>query len=543
MKKEIVDIFTKALRPLKKYTTVSDWALGEELSGKRRREFRRGFKINDEEEILYCRDTSFWDDGNQGTVFTDKNLHICFVNNVSESLFHLPWSILVKAEYKDDAIIFSYESGRKTLPLRYFVKGGSCHERSRWGEIISDAINQVVEYLNNEKERRLENNQIIFDEFDAKFRELCDEDKNEEAAELAYKSYAEYGISGMLTYGIAIDPNSERSLSLINKEWDSWKDDEYTSCILKVLYASQLLLSGNVRKARKHALKTYNELPEELEWVTGNQKEFVKNVFEEANSAYVDSFFDISYQERKLLMPVHGYSDLEQRYITVLHLDDLQQIKFPSGHPIANNLYVAHPLLQSYYVPFEIYEIEFIKDKVHEFCHLMQCLGATSISIEYHQALEIDSESDRDIFLSANASVKLYSAKGSVHEYKKNRFMERIGQELNLEQKFNPSKAPFVPDNLVWYPQETSWQRLVQQRLQGSLTSHIENIVTSKTQVINNESLSEIKAELKVLLADAKLEISEKMSEQLKQHESVVLNIHVEFAPIDQLDNTSSEGK
>lgn len=121
--------------------------------------------------------------------------------------------------------------------------------------------------------------------------------------------------------------------------------------------------------------------------------------------------------------------------------------------------------------------------------------------------------------------------------------MERIGQELNLEQKFNPSKAPFVPDNLVWYPQETSWQRLVQQRLQGSLTSHIENIVTSKTQVINNESLSEIKAELKVLLADAKLEISEKMSEQLKQHESVVLNIHVEFAPIDQLDNTSSEGK
>lgn len=542
MGKEIVDIFTKALRPLKKYTTVSDWALGEEISGRRRREFRRGFKINDEEEILYCRDTSFWDDGNQGSVFTDRNLHICFDNDDSESLFHLPWSIFVKAEYKDDAIILSDESDSIPYPLCFFVKGGNSYERSRWGEIISDAINQVLEYLNNEKERRLENNQIIFDEFDAKFRELCDEDKEEEAAELAYKYYAEYGISGMLTRGIAIDPNSERSLSLINKEWDSWKDDEYTSSILKVLYASQLLLSGNVRKARKHALKTYNELPEELEWVTGNQKEFVKNVFEEANSAYVDSFFDMSYQERKLLMPVHGYSALEQQYISVLHLDDLQQIKFPSGHPIANNLYVAHPLLQSYYVPFEIYEIEFIKDRVHEFCHLMQCLGATSISIEYHQASEIDSESDRYIFLSASASV-IYSAKGSVHEYKKNRFMERIGQELNLEQKFNPSKAPFVPDNLVWYPQETSWQRLVQQRLQGSLTSHIENIVTSKTQVINNESLSEIKAELKVLLADAKLEISEKMSEQLKQHESVVLNIHVEFAPIDQLDNTSSEGK
>ena len=91
---------------------------------------------------------------------------------------------------------------------------------------------------------------------------------------------------------------------------------------------------------------------------------------------------------------------------------------------------------------------------------------------------------------------------------------------------------------MIWYPQEPTWQRLVEQRLRGSITSHTESIETNKTQVINNDSLSEIQAELQVLLSNANLEISTSTSETLKQHDNVVLQIHVEFAPLWSLGQT-----
>ena len=57
-------------------------------------------------------------------------------------------------------------------------------------------------------------------------------------------------------------------------------------------------------------------------------------------------------------------------------------IDYPTGHPIANHLYVGHPYLAKKYMPFETYQLELVEDRVREFCYLVQCLGATEISID-----------------------------------------------------------------------------------------------------------------------------------------------------------------
>lgn len=543
MEKEIVDIFTDALYPLGKFTNGSDWALGTELSGQRKRQLREGFQIDNDEEIIYCRDTSFWNSGDQGIVFTDKYFRFLYDNDRKNSVLCVSWQDLAKAEYKDDAILLYDGDEPVDFKLDYFVKEGNSQRRNRCGKIIAEAIDLVINSLREETEEFASNVREVFEEFIDQYKYLHDNSRDAEAAALAYDYYSKCNHPDILFYGLAAEPDSEKCLKILDKEWEYWNQLDSTRYIMKALYSHNLLASGRIKAARKFALNTYNELPSDFEWIDGNQKDSMREVFEKSNDAYVANFFDMPYQERKLLMPVRRYTELDQEFIAVLDFNHLEHVKFPIGHPIANNLYVAHPLLQDYYVPFESYEIEFVKDRVHEFCHLMQSLGATSISIEYHQASKTDYESDRDEDYSAKASIKGYSAKGGVHEAKKNSFMEQIAQELSLKQHFNPSETPSVPDNLVWYPQEASWQRIVQQRLQGSLTSHTEKIVTSKTQVINNESLTDIKAELDVLLASADLKVSVKTSEKFKQHESVVLNIHVEFAPIEQLDNATPERK
>ena len=61
---------------------------------------------------------------------------------------------------------------------------------------------------------------------------------------------------------------------------------------------------------------------------------------------------------------------------------------FPLGHP-QPGLYVAHPILTDRYYPIERYEEMLFMEKVHEFCWLVQCLGATEVSFHSNKGLSV----------------------------------------------------------------------------------------------------------------------------------------------------------
>ena len=517
---------------------LSDWAIGSYLNDNRKREYRNGFEIPYEEEIMYCRDTSFWNSADQGIVFTDNGMHYCWNNDdkANNSGF-LPWYLITNAEYREDCLCFLYNGELCQINLDHCVKESDINVRIQLGNKLAYVINLIAQHIAEQTQSQRTENDYIVDQFVQEFNDLYNQNQ-EEAASYGYSQYAEHTNPLMLVAAMTADNNANHVLEVFNQEFDNWRDDDETRNILFSLYSKNLLAAGYTNLARAKTLEAYNTIPEDQTWFGYNVRENVLSDFNIANSDYVEHFLEIPYQERKVLFVTDGYSTLEQNSIAVLHINELDNLTFPIGHPMVNQLYVAHPLIQNHYIPFENYEVELIQDRVREFCSLMEGMGATSITVGYQQFNVSESESYANTNALAAVGMKFYSAQASVNQQETNKFMQSLGQSLNLHQTYNPFQQPFIPDNLIWYPQEPTWQRLVEQRLRGSITSHTESIETNKTQVINNDSLSEIQAELQVLLSNANLEISTSTSETLKQHDNVVLQIHVEFAPLWSLGQT-----
>lgn len=517
---------------------LSDWAIGSYLNDNRKREYRNGFEIPYEEEIMYCRDTSFWNSADQGIVFTDNGIHFCWNNDdkANNSGF-LPWYLITNAEYREDCLCFLYNGELCQINLDHCVKESDINVRIQLGNKLAYVINLIAQHIAEQTQSQRTENDCIVDQFVQEFNDLYNQNQ-EEAASYGYSQYAEHTNPLMLVAAMTADNNANHVLEVFNQEFDNWRDDDETRNILFSLYSKNLLAAGYTNLARAKTLEAYNTIPEDQTWFGYNVRENVLSDFNIANSDYVEHFLEIPYQERKVLFVTDGYSTLEQNSIAVLHINELDNLTFPIGHPMVNQLYVAHPLIQNHYIPFENYEVELIQDRVREFCSLMEGMGATSITVGYQQFNVSESESYANTNALAAVGMKFYSAQASVNQQETNKFMQSLGQSLNLHQTYNPFQQPFIPDNLIWYPQEPTWQRLVEQRLRGSITSHTESIETNKTQVINNDSLSEIQAELQVLLSNANLEISTSTSETLKQHDNVVLQIHVEFAPLWSLGQT-----
>lgn len=110
---------------------------------------------------------------------------------------------------------------------------------------------------------------------------------------------------------------------------------------------------------------------------------------------YRKEFLTIPYNERKVIMPVKKHIHQPQEHFTIFDIRDLPDINFPLGHPVANQLYVGHPLIPAKYIPFEDYQFELVEDKVREFCILAETLGATEISVECLNSISTDRNTDR----------------------------------------------------------------------------------------------------------------------------------------------------
>lgn len=545
--KNVYDIFCQGLKPLEEVAIVSDWRLWSTLSEVRKGEIRRNFNIPREEELIYIRDTSFWDSGNQGVVFTDRAFYACADNDKpQDTSVIIPWSEFRRIECREDAlyIYLNDESGfEEGVDLSEFIKEYDKEKRAKYGEIVSEAIARVIAYQQSVLREEEERCELVWSSYQDEYWGLVNSQKYKEAADLSYGAFAEHGISGMLTYALVVDPDPHHAIRVLEEQYPIWEEHEYTRNILMYLKPYLQEKSGDILSARVTALSAWKQIPEDalFDGYGWKLKECALSAVNRLHEYYSNHFFELPYQQRKLLMVVDEYTQLGQNQIAVLRLAHLQSMTFPMGHPQTNQLYVAHPLVQSHYIPFESYEIELIKDRVHEFCSLMECMGATSISIDYQQATESENEREYDVSRSGGANVKSYSVEGKQHLNETKRFMQSIGSQLNLQQTYQPFKRPYLPNNLIWYSKEPTWQRLVEQRTRGSLISHTESIETSTTQVVNNDTLSEIEAELKVLLSNANLQISSATSEKLKQHENVVLRIHVEFAPLTSLQEEQLE--
>lgn len=498
---------------------------------------RQNFGISFDENIIFIRDTGFWNLADQGLVITDKALYILPDNDKPEEKAFVPWTAMQKVEYKDLIlnIYANFTDGPGELPIKMsFLTKTSDEKRQAYiGRNIAALFNKVCESLSKEETPE----DIAVAEID----KLIADSKDEEALQLALNAYNKSENSVILLYYISKLYKLKKDYSAAISYCDRLLSqvEEGSSMYVFAMYLKEGIYADNedYNQARKYAFlaKRYatNEVRDDGESI----KEDAKNDFNICERKYVDDFLQMPYNQRKILLPVNEYVDLSQKQISVIDINNLPNIQFPIGHPVANQLYVGHPYLPNKYMPFENYQLELIEDKVREFCQIAQCLGATEISIDAVNTSQSSSSSDVKQNVNGEGSYRLASGKGSVDKKKKNSLIQEISQAIALHQRFTPTKEPYLPNSMVWYQHEPSWKRLYEQRVNGGLTEHEERIETRKSQVVDNNQLQEVKAELESLFAEANLNWNASLDEKFSQQENAVLAIHVKFAPVDSIAN------
>lgn len=137
---------------------------------------------------------------------------------------------------------------------------------------------------------------------------------------------------------------------------------------------------------------------------------------------------------------------------------DAAKLQFPPGHPREQALYVAHPALPTvYYTTASFHRMAF-EHKFSEAIYLLMSLGAIQITVEHVRGWSRE--------FSAHLSVPIPEADTNLNASK----FSKSASSLLFEATLNNKQSPLIPENLVWYPHELTWQAVAKGRMQFGLS-------------------------------------------------------------------------
>ena len=183
-------------------------------------------------------------------------------------------------------------------------------------------------------------------------------------------------------------------------------------------------------------------------------------------------------------------------------------LTFPPGHPRDRVLYVGHPAVPTtYYAAAGFHHLTF-EHKFAEAVELVMDLGATQLEVEH-----VKGWSDE---LAANLAVPLPMAGAEAGLHAKQ--SRSHGSSALFKASLKGNANPKLPDGLVWFPHEPTWQQLAEGRLKHGLTQF--------QLSVRYEDDYGIDAGLKLKAGNAGLELGGSFQE----HESTVWRIEGNFA-------------
>lgn len=501
-------------------------------------DFRNNFNIDVEEEIIYCRDTSFWNNKDQGTVITDGGVRVIPDNEKPQEMIAFSWEWIGDVTYKDDVFYFwDSPEHRDNIPIHksYFFKD----------EVSTHACNTLVNLFRNVAKAAVPKPAPAVTIIE-QIQELSDSNP-QKAWEMGVAALGNYpGWDGVIKWNLG-------SLAYFDlKDHDkAWKmlleasESEDTTSYQKsfanywlsnILYEKDnnhpaiRTLLFNTAKGDKEAKYDDNTLL--YEQATHEVRVLEKEYFGEVLSAR-------PYAERKLIFPVNNIFDLStisQEQVQPVELDSLSSntnLQFPLTHPQANQLYVAHPYNPNVYLLYENYEIEILQDKLRELSEIAQSLGATEIDVKVISCHGSRSENKGSMSQSGRIEHWTQTNLGANQDTSYSR-----DEEINFEHMFNrhqtfaPKSTISQPQNTVWLQGEPSWQRLIKQRLEGGLTSHREVIETKSSRVISGTASNQLKGEIESIFADLNLNWNKNEESRYSEHNNLVLSVDIKFSNI-----------
>ena len=248
---------------------------------------------------------------------------------------------------------------------------------------------------------------------------------------------------------------------------------------------------------------------------------------------YLKHFKELPLRERNIITVSNTDKLFKSEHITLLNINQLPEVQFPMSHPKNNQTHIAHPYKTDSYLPIENYDYELLNDRLNEFFYFLQCLGATSITFETIEEESKEENTHSNTKVDADVKAKVTQVKVGVGY--ENAMNSSLRNYLKMErtQTFNPTKRPYIPNDLVWYPNEFTWQRLAQQRLNGNFLTHNEVLSSSQTQTLSSSEIVDVNAELKMLFTSVKASVHYQGEKDIKQNKDFSCRISVEFKPME----------
>ena len=276
-----------------------------------------------------------------------------------------------------------------------------------------------------------------------------------------------------------------------------------------------------------------------LNEISPNKSDYYSNNKIECYNKYIENFNEIDPNDRKVITISRTAQLFKSDHITLLNMDNRPNINFPITHPKQDHTYICHPYKTDTYLPIEDYDYELLNDRISEFCYLLQCLGATSISIENVKGENNDASSHKNTQWNAGVNLKVTSVNANGENDTNSRNYSKSTLKIERNQHLNPTQKPFVPEGLVWYPHQVAWQRLVQQRMNGNLLSHSEYMSSSEQKIISNSELSDINAELNHLFTSIKGGRKTHTEQNIENNKEVEWRVNVTFKPMEEFNEDS----
>ena len=147
--------------------------------------------------------------------------------------------------------------------------------------------------------------------------------------------------------------------------------------------------------------------------------------------------------------------------ILTLSRTEAQALTLPPGHPRDRVVYIGHPALAPVYYPAAGFHRFTFEHKFAEAVRLIMALGATDLEVQHVRGWSDD--------FAVNLSAPLPTAV-PVEASITARRRRVTGSSALFRAKLAGSTEPTLPDELVWFPHEPTWQQVADGRLKYGLS-------------------------------------------------------------------------
>ena len=432
----------------------------------------------------------------------------------------IKWWEITKVSYENEHFMFFNSEGKnfKNINIRtFFPKGASMST----GVCFSEGLTSVASIAPNPLQ-------------------LAQENKYSEATEainyyITIDSSIElYVIRAFICYDRAIKSNDnenllQEALIEIEKTIDHCKD--HKECWELHKYKGHILeLMGKTTNSRNAYMKSLAEAPEEQKYELQNRI----TKLEKANTDLWNNYvLKVPYKERKYIMLVEDskIKNCAVSGITIFKSSNVPDcINFYDNMPLNNELYVGHPYNPSVYIPYNQAEDILFQDKIQEFCYILQQLGAEEITITSLKGRKINETNNKkeELEVAANAG-RFCNASLNIDSSTSNLMDRTSHEQYDVKYVYDPIDMPKVPSETIWYQNQPKWQRLAQSRIDGNTLEYTECISSKLTFFTSSSEKEDIKAKLKVLMANIEGRSYEEEEKQLREETETIWKVSVKF--------------